>query len=202
MNLERLFPAVDRVREYRYAAASSEASALRAYPAMLAAARMQARDPSEAFLRAAALAHAWMSRPIRLDDAFLVQAIAAYELATADGVTISEAVIQPIADCLGSLIGASKLLHLGNPAVFPLWDKGVERFRNREQPSSYHMGQTRNYLAFIEDMWSLTSDPHFLTFHHDYCTAYQERLRRLNIAPYPLTEPRVVQSATSELAAD
>ena len=200
MNIEHLYAAVDRVRQHRYGASSKQASFLRAYPALVSAARMESTSPADAFLHTAALAYAWMPRVLKLDDDFLSAAVAAFEEARGDGVTISQAVIEPIAACLGSLPGASKVLHLSNPAVFPIWDKGIERFRLGEEPTAYHMGQTRNYLGFIEEVWNVTSDPHFLTFHHEYCIAYQERLQRLNIAPYPLTEPRVVQSATSELA--
>ena len=200
MDIEHLYPAVDRVREHRYGASSKQASFLRAYPALVAAARMESASPADAFLRTAALAYAWMPRILKLDDDFLSAAVGAFEVARGDGVTISQQLIDPIAACLSSLVGASKVLHLANPGVFPIWDKRVERFRLGDDPTPYHMGQTRNYLGFIEDVWTVTSDPHFLTFHHDYCTAYQERLQRLHIAPYPLTEPRVVQSATSELA--
>jgi len=200
MNIEHLYAAVERVRQNRYDASSKQASFLRAYPALVSAARMESTNPADAFLRTAALAYAWMPRVLRFDDDFLSTAIAAFELARGDGVTISQTVVEPIAACLSALVGASKVLHLANPGVFPIWDKRVERFRLGEEPTAYHMAQARNYLGFIEDIWTVTSDPHFLTFHHDYCTAYQERLKRLNIAPYPLTEPRVVQSATSELA--
>lgn len=200
MNIESLYPAVDRVREYRFGASSKEASFLRAYPSLVNAARQGSEDPSEPFLRTAALAYAWMPRALKLNDDFLSAAIQSFGKARGDGVTISEALIGPVAACLGSLVGASKVLHLANPAVFPIWDRRIERFRQGETPTAYHMGQTRNYLGFIEDVWGITSHPLFLTFHHDFCTAYQERLQRLHIAPYPLTEPRVVQSATSELA--
>ena len=200
MNIESLYPAVDKVREYRFGASSKEASFLRAYPALVTAARQGSEDPSEPFLRTAALAYAWMPRVLKLDEDFLSSAIQSFDKARGSGVTICEALIGPVAACLGSLVGASKVLHLANPAVFPIWDKGIERFRLGETPTAYHMGQTRNYLGFIEDVWGITSHPLFLTFHHDFCTAYQERLQRLRIAPYPLTEPRVVQSATSELA--
>jgi hypothetical protein len=201
MNIEHLFPAVDRVREYRYGPSSKEASFLRAYPALVAAAALESRDRTEGFLRAAALAYAWMPRGLRLDEEFLEAAAKSLDSARGVGVAIGEEVIDPIANCLSSVVGASLVLHLANPAVFPIWDRRIERFRLRETPTSYHMGQTRNYLRFIEDVWTVTADPQFLAFHHEYCTAYQERLRRLRIAPYPLTEPRVVQSATSELAA-
>lgn len=200
MNIHQLYPAVARVREGRYGAASKEAGFLRAYPALLIAARLEARDPMESFLRVASLAYGWMPKRLRIDAAALPQAVAAFESAQQEGLVISEALIEPIASCLSSLVGASKVLHLANPSVFPMWGKRIERFRLQREPTPYHMGQPRNYLGFIEDVRSLTSDPLFLTFHHEYCIAYQERLQRLQITPYPLTEPRVVQSATSELA--
>lgn len=200
MNLQQLYPSVARVREGRYAANSKEAGFLRAYPALLIAARLDAKDPMESFLRTASLAYGWMPQGLRLDEAALPQAVAALDAARGEGVIISEDLIEPVASCLSSLVGASKVLHLANPSVFPMWGKRIERFRLQREPTPYHMGQPRNYLGFIEDVWTLTADPLFLTFHNDYCTAYQERLQRLHIAPYPLTEPRVVQSATAELA--
>lgn len=92
------------------------------------------------------------------------------------------------------------MLHLANPAVFPFWDHRIEGYRLGEEPSGYHMGQSRYYVAFIEEVRELTQHPLFLTFHNDYCTAYQARLQRLRIPPYSLTEPRVVESAIAELA--
>jgi uncharacterized protein YecE (DUF72 family) len=200
MNVHQLYPAVALVRESRYSASSKQAGFLRAYPALLIAARLEAKNPMEAFLRTASLAYGWMPRRLRLDEEALPQAVDAFEAARREEVVISEELISPIASCLSSLVGASKVLHLANPSVFPIWGKRIERFRLQRDPTPYHMGQSRNYLSFIEDIWKLTSDPLFLTFHNEYCTAYQERLQRLQISPYPLTEPRVVQSATSELA--
>jgi hypothetical protein len=161
---------------------------------------MEAKDPMEAFLRTASLAYGWMPRSLRIDEDTLPQAVEAFGNAQGERVVISESLIKPIAACLSSLVGASKVLHLANPSVFPMWGKRVERFRLSQKPTPYHMGQPSNYLGFVEEVWTMTSDPLFLTFHHEYCTAYQERLQRLHIAPYPLTEPRVVQSATAELA--
>jgi len=200
INLQQLYPAVDRVRRGRLDAGSQETSFLRAYPALLIAARLETQDPMESFLRTASLAYGWTPHRLRFEEDELPKAVAAFDIARSEGVVISEDLIGPIAACLSSLVGASKVLHLANPGVFPMWGKRIERFRLEHEPTPYHMGQPRNYLGFVEDVWALTSDPLFLSFHHDYCTAYQERLQRLHIAPYPLTEPRVVQSATSDLA--
>lgn len=200
MDLEHLYPAVARVRESRHSLSAKEAGFLRAYPILLRAARLEAKDGMEAFVRTATLAYGWMPRILRLEEAALPRAVETFEIARTEGVVISEDLIEPIATCLSSLVGASRVLHLANPGVFPMWSKRIERFRLEQEPTPYHMGQTRNYLSFIEDIWKLTSDPLFLTFHNEYCTAYQERLQRLRIPPYPLTEARVVQSATSDLS--
>jgi len=53
-----------------------------------------------------------------------------------------------------------------------MWDKRVERFRLARKPRLSH-GPNPKLSGFIEDVWNVTSDPHFLTFHNDYCTAYQ-----------------------------
>lgn len=200
MNIHQIYPAVARVREGGYRTDVREAGFLRAYPALLAAARLEARDTMEAFLRTASLAYGWIPRSLRIDEATLPQALKAFAAARGERVAVSVDLIEPLASCLSSVVDASKVLHLANPSVFPMWGKRIERFRLQREPTPYHMGQPRHYLGFIEDVWTLTSDPLFLTFHHEYCTAYQERLQRMRIAPYPLTEPRVVQSATSELA--
>jgi hypothetical protein len=197
--IEHLYPAVDHVREHRFGPSSRKATFLRTYPALVAAARLATDDQDEAFLRTVALAYAWMPAPLKLDESFLGAAVAAFVAVQGNGAAISQDLIAPIADCVGSLVGASKVLHLANPGAYPMWDKRIERFRLGEDPTAYHMGQTRNYLAFIEDVWGIISHPLFLTFHHEFCTAFQERLRRLRISPYPLTEPGVVHSAAAEL---
>lgn len=202
MNLERLYDAVGRVRAGGCGGQAREATALRTYPVLLAAARLPARDPTEAFLRAACLAYAWMPEALCLDPARLASAVSACETARGEAAVLGEREIDAVAASLSSVVGAATVLHLVNPARFPLWDHRIERFRLGQRPTPYHMGQARHYLAFVEDCRALTAHPLFLTFHHDYCTAYQGRLQRLRIDPYPLTEPRVVESAISELACD
>lgn len=201
MTLEQLYAAIDLVRCSRYRSTAPEATMLRTYPVLVSAAQLPAANPLESFLRTASLAYAWMPQALRLDSAHLTAAAAVLEGVRGDSPAISEGVIDPIAACLGSLVGASKVLHLANPAVFPLWNEGLEGFRLQEPPSAYHMGQSRSYLGFIDEVRDLSTHPLFLTFHHDYCTAFQARLQRLGIPPYPLTEPRVIESAVAELAA-
>lgn len=200
MNLERLYMAVDLVRGTCQRDNPQTATELRTYPVLVASAQAPAKNPMEAFLRTACLAYAWMPQKVRLDQAALMPAVDAFETASA-GHNVEARHIEAIAASLSSMIGASTLLHLANPGAFPIWDEQVEQFRIEEEPTPYHMGQVRHYLALIEDIRDLSTHPLFLTFHHDFCTAYQGRLQRLRIPPYPLTEPRVVESAIRELAA-
>lgn len=200
MNIEILYNAVDLVRASGYRGNPREAAFMRAYPILLSTARLPAPSAVEGFLRAASLAHAWMPRTLRLDMNRLDAAAEAQASARREAPVISADLIEPIADCLGSLVGAAWTLHLSNPAVFPMWGRRVERFRLQTHPSGYHMGQTRNYLSFVEDTQVVAAHPLFLTFHHEYCTAYQARLQRLKIPAYPLTEARVIESAAAELA--
>jgi hypothetical protein len=210
MNLERLYTAVELVRNGCYRDNPREATRLRTYPVMLASAAAPATNATEAFLRAACLAYAWMPQRVRIDQSHLASAVAAFEAARgapqidseAERIALQGRGIDAIAANLSSVVGASMVLHLAAPGVFPIWDERIERFRLDEEPTPYHMGQVRHYLAFMEEIRGLTAHPLFLTFHNDFCTAYQARLQRLRISPYPLTEPKVVEAAITELTGD
>ncbi|MBK1724315.1 hypothetical protein [Thiocystis violacea] len=200
MNIDILYSAVDLVRASGHRSTAREAAFMRTYPILLATARLPATSPTEALLRNASLVYAWMPESIRLDMSELDQATEAFVAASQEVPTIAPRIIDPIAACLGSLAGATRVLHLTNPAVFPAWGQRVERFRLQTDPSSYHMNQSGNYLSFVAEVQEIAAHPLFLTFHHEYCTAYQARLQRLKIPAYPLTEPRVIESAATELA--
>ncbi len=200
MNIETLYSAVDLVRASGYRSNAREAAFMRTYPILLATARLPAASSVEALLRNASLVYAWMPQSMQLDMAQLPRAAEAFVAASQEVPGVSQQLIEPIADCLNSLVGAAKVLHLANPAIFPLWNRRVEQFRLGMAPSSYHMSQTRNYLIFINEVQEVAAHPLFLTFHNDYCTAYQARLQRLGIPAYPLTESRVIESAAAELA--
>ncbi|EGV17937.1 hypothetical protein [Thiocapsa marina] len=214
MNLEHLYTAVELVRSGCYRDNPREATRLRTYPVMIAAAAAPAASPTEAFLRAACLAYAWMPERVRIDQSHLAPAVSAFEAARASSrsgpqsasdaelAALRERGIDAVAASLSSVVGASLVLHLAAPGLFPIWDERIERFRLDEEPSPYHMGQARHYLDFIDEIRDLTAHPLFLTFHNDFCTAYQARLQRLRISPYPLTEPKVVEEAITELAGD
>ncbi|MBK1644311.1 hypothetical protein CKO25_06510 [Thiocapsa imhoffii] len=206
MNLEHLYTAVELVRADCTRDRHRHATFMRTYPVLLATARAPAPDATAAFLRAASLAYTWVPQRLRLEPGHLSAAVEAFEtalaLSTDTAAAIAHEGIDAIAACLSSVAGASRVLHLANPGLYPMWDEEIETFRLNEEPTPYHMGQTRHYVDFIEGIRALSGHPLFLTFHHDYCTAYQGRLQRLRIPPYPLTEPRVVESAIRELVTD
>lgn len=200
MNIDTLYSAVELVQASGHQSNAREAAFMRTYPILLATARLPAPSPTDAFLRNASLVYAWMTEAVHLDMDALDQAAEAFVAANRERPDIDAALIDPIAACLGSLVGATRVLHLANPAVFPAWSERVERFRVQTEPAVYHMSQTANYLAFVEEVQEVAAHPLFLTFHHEYCTAYQARLQRLKIPAYPLTELRVIESAAAELA--
>ncbi|WP_235596657.1 hypothetical protein [Marichromatium gracile] len=200
MHIERLYQAVELVSASRLRANAPALTRLHSYPALLGAAQAPASGATEAFLRCAALAHAWSTQALRLDTAELGAAIAAFDAARAPEAVVGSGLIDPVAACLGSLENAATLLHLANPARFSLWDRELEAVHLGEPPSEYHMGQARSYLRFLATAQEVIAHPLFLTFHHAFCTAHQARLQRLGIPPYPLSELRVVESAAAELA--
>ena len=200
MDIEQLYSAVDLVRASGHRGNTREASFMRAYPVLLTTARLPVADPVADLLRATSLVHAWLPGSPRFEAPLIETAAEALRAAKQESTRPSIELVEPIADCLCSVIGAAWVLHLANPAAFPMWGRRVEHFRLQAPPSSYHMNQVRNYMGFIEETQGIAAHPLFLTFHHQYCTAYQARLQRLRIPAYPLTETRVIESAAAELA--
>jgi hypothetical protein len=198
ITLATLDQAVDLVRVNKFVDGSREATFLRAYPALLAATQATHRA-ADAFLLAATFAHGWMPGSLRIEQRGLDAAVRAFGLARGERVTFAEEAVDAVANCLQSLVAASKVLHFANPAVYPTWDARVEGFRRGLTPSPYHMAQTAHYAAYVRDIQGVKREEGFLGFHFDYCVNYQERLRRLAIPPYPLTDMRVVESAVREI---
>jgi hypothetical protein len=201
LNLESIDRAVDLVRQNRMEEGSSRASFLRAYPALLVAARSRDRAAADTFVLTAAFAYGWIPGTLRVDHRRLEAAARAFEAARAEDAEFSPQAVAAVAGCLHSLIAASKVLHFANPGVYPIWDGRIERFRQGATPSQYHMTQTENYVAYASDVHWITREQGFLGFHHDYCINYQARLRQLAIPPYPLTDLRVIESAVHEILA-
>ncbi|SRR5579875_719997 len=142
-----------------------------------------------------------MPRIVRLDPHHLASAVDAVRAAQgATDANWNEIPIEGIAECLSSVVGASKLLHFANPKVFPIWDSKAERFRLCANPSQYHMGQVRNYKAYASEVHRIRQTHGFAEFYAGFNQAFAERLNRLTISPYRLTEVRAVESAMFELS--
>jgi len=199
LNLQTLDQAVDLVRMNRLSDGSREATFLRAYPALLVSAKAPDRAVIETFLMTAAFAYGWMPGSLRIEPQRLDAAARAFDAARAQTAEFSERHVAAVAGCLQSLVAASKVLHFANPYLYPIWDRRIEEFRQDASPSQYHMAQTENYISYVEDIQKIKQEQGFLGFHHDYCMNYQERLRRLAIPPYPLTDLRVIESAVHEI---
>jgi len=198
INLATLDKAVDLVRVNKLTDSSREAAILRAYPALLAA--IQATDrTTDAFLLAATFAHGSMPSSLRIEQRWLTAAVQAFGRSRSEQGVFSEQDVVAVASCLHSLVAASKVLHFANPALYPTWDSHVEGFRLGLTPTLFHMAQTSNYAAYVQDIQGVKREAGFLGFHFDYCVNYQERLRQLAIPPYPLTDMRVVESAVREI---
>jgi hypothetical protein len=201
MDLNRLIPAVQSVRTSARPQGHRAVTYLRTYPALLAIASCSGVDDSTKFLQLATVAYGWMPRILRLDPNHLEFAIAVLrEAREATDTNWTEVRIDHVVECLRSVVGASKLLHFANPKLFPIWDRKVERFRLFAKPSQHHMGQQRNYTAYVSEVHEIRRASGFSDFYKGFNQAFELRLNRLDISPYRLTEVRSIESAAFELA--
>jgi hypothetical protein len=203
MDIHNLIPAVLRLQASTPSEGSRAETYLRTYPALLSLAASAGVDDATRFLHLALGIYGWMPRILRVDPRSLDRAVTALRRATAATDT-NDAIghIEAVAECLQSVVGASKLLHFANPGLFPIWDRNVEGFRQSANPSQHHMGQVKNYIAYATEVHAIRNASMFSEFHRAFNQAFEDRLRRLRIAVYPVTEVRCVELAMFELASD
>lgn len=199
LNLGMLDQAVDLVRVNRLDDGSEDASYMRTYPSALVAARSTDRGLTETFLLTAAFVYGWLPASLRVDPDRLAAAAQAFGRARNEDAVFSAETVATVAGCLHSLVAAARVLHFANPYRYPPWDPGIEGFRLGAAPSTYHMAQTENYVAYVENVEKVKREEGFLGFHHDYCVNYQQRLSQFAIPPYPLPDMRVIESAVYEI---
>jgi hypothetical protein len=201
IDLNLLMPVVQKVRTSAPLEGSRAATYLRTYPALLAVASCPGVDDRTRFLQLATVVYGWMPRILRLDPNHLDSAVAALrEAREATDAERMELPICAVAKSPRSVVGASKVLHFANPKLFPIWDRKVERFRLSAGPSQYHMAQVKNYTAYASEIHEIRQGSSFPEFYTTFNQAFKERLKRLQISPYCLTEVRSVESALFELA--
>jgi hypothetical protein len=110
--------------------------------------------------------------------------------------------VADIAACLHSVVGASKVLHFVNDAVFPIWDSNIETFRLGGKPPYNHMNRVGNYFAYADEVHAIRRDPGCPAFFTQFVAAFNARLAALRIGPYPISEVRAIEAAALELARD
>ena len=143
-----------------------------------------------------------MPRIVRIDPQHTANAISAVTQAqTATDTTFRAVPVATVADCLRSVVGASKVLHFVNDAVFPIWDSKIETFRqNNTKPTQKHMKQVPRYLDYVAEVHGIRQDPGFRTFFSQFVAALDARLVALNIVRYKISEVRAIEAAAFELA--
>lgn len=202
MNLTDLLPAIKQI------AAQSVVSDLRAftymatYPSILALGATPGPINMERFHQFALMAYGWMPRIVRLDPQHMENALESCQQAQAVTTANRKAVmISAIADCLHSVVGASKVLHFIKPDVFPIWDSNIEQFRKKDVALAYkHMDQVANYSLYVDEVHAIRLDSGFQLFYDQFNVALAARLVANNITPYQITEVRAIEAAAFELA--
>lgn len=153
------------------------------------------------FNQLAAMAYGWMPRIVRIDPHDTSRALAALVAAQrATPARLCRIAVADVAACLHSLVGASKVLHFVNDAVFPIWDSSIETFRLNGPPPYNHMNVAANYFAYAEEVHGIRLDPTFPAFLTQLTAAMNARLTALGIAHYPISEVRAIEAAAFELA--
>ncbi len=147
------------------------------------------------------IAYGWMPRIVRLDPQHTANALAAVQQAQAASTSSgARVVISALADCLRSVVGASKVLHFVNPAVFPIWDSNIERFRQRRDLSTSYMSQIPNYAAYMDDVHAILRDRAFPKFYSAFNARLGAWLTAMGVAPYTVSEVRAIELAAFELS--
>jgi hypothetical protein len=201
MTLEDILPAVEKIRKNTPDHGSRAATYSRTYLQILELGRLQAESGLSTLYTLALVAYGWMPRILRLNPEYCDGAITALKQARdANEDNWQATSIADLAECLSSLVGASKVLHFTNPKVFPIWDARIERFRRSGKAGQYHMDQPRNYLNYVSEVHNITKQSGFDQFFRDFNGAYAYRLSNLSIPVYELSEVRTVEAAAFELA--
>ncbi len=181
----------DKLREHTY---------LSTYPEIIKFSQNSQLNDVQTFKMLALMTYAWMPRVLRIDDEYLV--CAASQLSKAKDITknnYKEIKIQPIADCLHSLVGASKILHFINPEVFPIWDSKIQIIVG-ENNNNYTMKKSENYYRYVDIVYSLIENKKFYSFYKKYNQANHKRLKSMNIEQYDVSPVRAIEASIFEMA--
>jgi len=147
------------------------------------------------------MVYGWMPRVLRLNADYIARAASGLRRARlVTETSCDEHVVRDLAACLSSVVGASKILHFVNPAIFPIWDSNVEKIHSLKPVSQHHMQQVRNYVAYFNHVHALRRSAQFPDFFQKYNGVNRERLAQLGIDPYQVTEVRAIEATVFELS--
>lgn len=193
MKLANIIPAIESITENRTVTDLRERTYLATYPGMISIGAAPGVTNDVKFHQLSTLVYGWMPRIVRIDPVHVPSAVCALGAAmTATDTTYGNVPVNSISNCLRSVVGASKLLHFANPAVFPIWDSNIEAFR--EKPGS-DVTSVRQYMDYVAEVHGIRAEPGFQNFYRDFCVAYSSRLTANGITAYSIGHVRAIEAA-------
>ena len=170
------------------------------YPSMVKFGRSCPLDAHH-FHLLAALAYGWMPRVVRIDPGRLPEALETLKWARrqkrdAAWKDIKRAMIEHLEACLGSMVGASKVLHFVNPYAFPIWDSRIEGLRKGGKARQKDM-TVAGYMAYAKDVYKVRASPRFDRLYDQIASALQQKLGEFEIPLYAtsITKVRAIEYA-------
>ena len=201
MKLADLLPAIAKITGHPAIYDLRSITYLLSYPSIRAFGASAGPITPDRFNQLAVMTYGWMPRIVRIDSHHLPGAIAALGAAQkATPITLHTIRVADVRECLRSLVGASKILHFVNDAVFPIWDSNVESFRLSGPLPYKHMSTVDNYFAYANEVHRIRHEPAFPAFLSRFNDAMSFRLTALGIPHYPISEVRAIEAAAFELA--
>lgn len=194
MNLSDLTPAIERISSSPVVDELRAVTYLQTYPSIRAIVQGRVKIDLCLFHQLATAIYGWMPRVIRIDSPYLKSVLVAINDAlNIERESFSKVDIMSLANCLHSLVGASKVLHFINPTVFPIWDRRIEELRIGKKPSQSHMGNIESLFSYIHDVHKIVMDDNFQYYFRDFQSAFKLRLIACNILPYEVSKIRAIE---------
>lgn len=201
MELNDLFPAIQQIENQPAVNDLRSRTYLATYPSILAIGNVNEQIGVDRLHQLSAMVYGWMPRIVRLDPEHMNATLNALQQAqVANHNDYNNVNIDDIANCLHSVVGASKLLHFVNPAIFPIWDSNIEQFRLGMEPPYNQMSRVDNYLEYVGEVHEIRQENNFCNFYREFSRVLQNRLEVNNIEAYEVSEVRAIESAAFELA--
>ncbi len=201
MNLNDIQPVIGIINDQPMLHDLRAITYLATYPSICALGNIAGPIDMQRFHQFAAMVYGWMPRILRLNPQHTHDALnALVQAQAATAATLAGVPIVHIANCMHSVVGASKVLHFNNPEVFPIWDSNIERFRLHQEPPHNHMNNVQNYLDYAQEVHNIRQENDFQNFYAQFNAVLHVRLAAHGIPPYIVSEVRAIEAAAFELA--